>query len=452
MGADHAKIVASLRRASKPGVWSAGVNLVRAGAVTVESQNDDEIVLRVRAAGRPVPAQVVLYPAEDEWDCDCPGRQRPCEHLTAAAIALGQAAQPTAETAGESTGLLRPSAEVWARVAYRFSQADEGLTLRRFVVRADGGEMPLEGSLAALLARPAEARTLQVEQCDLQADRLLETSARAVLPPSKLDALIQVLVGCGMVFLDGRQIVMSEEEVLPHAVVTDQEDGVAVTIRRDPRITAVPSAGVVLLADELARHGELELCGGFLQHLPRVRRYAAAELGDLATRILPELSRRMAVEVRTGKLPRIARGISAAHRARAAPARLVAVGLARPGLRPAALRAHRRRSPRPPGRPGARARRAGRAAPGREAARRARPGLRPARHLRGRGDGALRGQAQALARRAVGRRRGPGRAPACTSSPSCGSRAKARRRARHACASTSTSRCAPMTATRRRAP
>jgi len=309
MAADHSKIVASLRRASKPGVWSAGVSLVRAGAVTVESQSDEEIVLRVRTPGRPVPAQVVLYPGEDEWDCDCPGRQRPCEHLTAAAIALGQAAQPAAEVAGESTGSLRTSAEVWARVAYRFGQAEEGLTLRRFIVRADGSEAPLEGSLAALLARPAEARTLQVEQCDLQADRLLEGSPRAVLPPSKLDALIQVLVGCRMVYLDGRQLSMSEEVVLPHAVVTDQDDGAVVTIRRDPRITAVPSAGVVLLGDELARHGELELCGGFLQYLPRVRRYAAAELGELATRALPELSRRMAVEVRTAKLPRIARGI-----------------------------------------------------------------------------------------------------------------------------------------------
>ena len=307
MAVDYTKIVASLRRASKAGVWSAGVNLVRAGAVTVESQSDDEVVLRVRAAGRAVPAQVVIYPGEDEWECDCPGRQRPCEHLTAAAIALGQAAQAPTD-GGEPP--IRTSAEVWARVAYRFSQAEEGLTLRRFIVRADGGEAPLDGTLSALLSRPAEARTLQVEQCDLQADRLLETSARAVLPPSKLDALIQVLVGCRMVFLDGRQVAMSEEEVLPRAVVTDHEDGVAVTIRRDPRTTAVPSAGVVLVGDELARHGEIELCGGYLQNLPIVEIHAAAQLGDVATRILPELCRRMIVEVRTTRLPRIARGIA----------------------------------------------------------------------------------------------------------------------------------------------
>ena len=310
-----AKIVASLRRACKPGVWSAGVNLVRAGAVQVESRNDEEIVLRVRAQGRAVPAQVVLYPGEDEWDCDCPGRLRPCEHLAAAGIALGQAEAPAPnqdDPNAQSVGAKPPvaPAQVWSRVLYRFAQVEGGLTVRRFIVQADGKETALDGTLSALLARPAEARTLQVEQCDLQSDRLLETGARATLPPSKLDALIRVLVGCRMVFLDGRQVVMSEEEVLPQAVVTEHGDGVAVTIRRDPRITAVPSPGVVVVGDEIARHGELELCGGFLQNLPIVHTYRAAELGEVATRLLPDLVRRMQVDVRTKRLPRIARGIA----------------------------------------------------------------------------------------------------------------------------------------------
>jgi superfamily II DNA or RNA helicase len=281
------------------------VNLVRAGGVTVESRGDEEIVLRVRAQGRAVAAEVVLYPGQDEWECDCPGRMRPCDHLAASAIALSQAEE-------DGTGGAKPvqtSAEVWARVAYRFAQVDGGLTLRRFIVRADGSEALLDGTLSALLARPAEARSLQTEQWDLQADRLLETGARATLPPTKLDALIRVLLGCRMVFLDGRQVAMSEEEVLPHAVVTDRDDGVAVTLRRDPRITAVPSAGVVVIADEIARHGELDLCGGFLQNLPIVRTYRGAQLGEVATRILPDLCRRMLVDVRSSRLPRIARGI-----------------------------------------------------------------------------------------------------------------------------------------------
>jgi superfamily II DNA or RNA helicase len=199
--------------------------------------------------------------------------------------------------------------ESWSRIAYRFSQVEGGLTLRRAVVHGDGSETALEGTLAAQLSRPAQARTLHVEQCDLQADRLLESGGRAILPPSKLDALIRVLLGCRLVFLDGRQVVMSEELVLPQAVVTDCEDGVAITLRRDARIAAVPSAGVVLVGDEIARHGELDLCGGYLQNLPAVRVYRAPQLGEVATRILPDLCRRMEVEVRSQRLPRIVRGV-----------------------------------------------------------------------------------------------------------------------------------------------
>jgi superfamily II DNA or RNA helicase len=278
--------------------------LVRAGAVTVESRNEEEIVLRVRAQGRAVPAQVVIYPTEDEWDCDCPGRMRPCEHLSASAIALAQA-----EGEGGDAKPL-PTAESWSRISYRFSTVDGGVTLRRTIVKGDGSEVPLDGTLSALLSRPADAKSVNVEQCDLQADRLLESGARGILPPSKLDALIRVLLGCRMVFLDGRQVAMSEEEVLPSAVVTDAGDGVVITIRRDPRIVAVPSAGVVLVGDEIARHGELDLCGGYLQNLPVVQAYRAPQLGEVSTRMLPDLFRRMQVEVRTGRLPRIVRGIS----------------------------------------------------------------------------------------------------------------------------------------------
>jgi hypothetical protein len=298
------KVLASLRRACKAGIWSSGVNLVRAGAVTVESRNEEEVVLRVRAQGRAVPAQVVIYPTEDEWDCDCPGRMRPCEHLAASAIALAQA-----EGEGSEAKPL-PTIETWSRVCYRFSQVDGGLTLRRTIVRGDGSETALDGTLSALLSRPADARSVHVEQCDLQADRLLESGARAILPPSKLDALIRVLLGCRLVFLDGRQVAMSDEEVLPSAVVTDADDGVAISIRRDPRISQVPSAGVVVVGDEIARHGELDLCGGFLQNLPSVRQYRAAQLGEVSTRILPDLVRRMQVEIRTKRLPRIVRGIA----------------------------------------------------------------------------------------------------------------------------------------------
>jgi superfamily II DNA or RNA helicase len=302
------KLLASLRRSCKPGLWSSGVNLVRAGAVAVESRNDEEIVLRVRSPGRAVAPTVVLYPGENEWDCDCPGRVRPCEHLAAAAIALGQG---EAASAGDADAKPLPKAEeTWARIAYRFSQVPGGLQLRRFVVRADGSETPLQGTLSALLSRPDQARNLQVEQHDLQADRILEFGSHGTLPPQKVDALVRTLVGARLVFLDGREVAMSEEELLPSALVEDRGDEVVVTIHRDPRITSVPSAGLVLAGDALTRHGEIELCGAWLQHLPIVQRYALGHLAELATRVLPELSRRMAVEVRSKRLPKIVRGLA----------------------------------------------------------------------------------------------------------------------------------------------
>jgi len=302
------KLLASLRRSCKSGLWSSGVNLVRAGAVAVESRNDEEIVLRVRSPGRAVAPTVVLYPGENEWDCDCPGRVRPCEHLAAAAIALGQG---EAASTGDADAKALPKAEeAWARIVYRFSQVPGGLQLRRFVVRADGSETPLQGTLSALLSRPDQARNLQVEQHDLQADRILEYGSHGTLPPQKMDALVRTLVGARLVFLDGREVAMSEEELLPSALVEDRGDEVVVTIHRDPRITSVPSAGLVLAGDALTRHGEIELCGAWLQHLPMVQRYAPGQLAELATRVLPELSRRMAVEVRSKRLPKIVRGLA----------------------------------------------------------------------------------------------------------------------------------------------
>jgi superfamily II DNA or RNA helicase len=301
------KLLASLRKSCKSGLWSSGVNMVRTGAVAVESRNDEEIVLRVRSPGRAVAPTVVLYPGENEWDCDCPGRVRPCEHLAAAAIALGQG---EAATAGDAEAKPLPKAEeTWARIVYRFSQVSGGLQLRRFVVRGDGSETPLQGTLSALLSRPAEVRNLQVEQYDLQADRILESGSRGTLPPPKLDALVRVLVGARLVFLDGREVAMSEEEILPSALVEDRGDEVLVTIHRDPRITQVPSAGLVLAGEALSRHGELELCGAWLQNLPIVQRCAPGQLAELATRVLPDLSRRMAVEVRSKRLPKIVRGL-----------------------------------------------------------------------------------------------------------------------------------------------
>jgi superfamily II DNA or RNA helicase len=305
--------VALVRRNARSGTWSRGVTLSRDGQVVIESRDADEIVLRVRAPGRPVAPTVVLYPGEREWDCDCGSRISPCEHVAAAAIALGGGEAGGGDGRPADRPGPPPAAAVWGRLVYRFSRAGEGLRLERFIATA-GEEKPLGGTLSGLLARPGLAGQVQPEQHDLKADLLLGTGARGVLPPSKLDALLQVLIDARDVYLDGVPVGLSDEQLLPRAVVRDLAGGpdgdIEVRLERDPRVVEVPSPGVGLTREgTLARLGEIEQSGAWLQHLPRVTRYRASQVGELTTRVLPELSRRMAVDVQSRRLPRVVRDL-----------------------------------------------------------------------------------------------------------------------------------------------
>ncbi|HEY8210594.1 MAG TPA: DEAD/DEAH box helicase [Myxococcaceae bacterium] len=284
----------SIRAEAKPGIWANGVNLARSGAVAVQERSAKEVVLRVRAPGRPVAWTAVLYPEDGAWECDCPGKFDPCEHVVAAAIALSQ---------GESSAAPLPSAEArWARVVYRFTRFEGGLRLRRSIARAGQGESPLEGSLQSMLAKPSEAAQLQVEQHDLLADRMLERPTRVALTPEKLDALLQVLRPARTVLLDGRPVAVADEVVLPRAVVEDRGADVVLTVQRDPRVEEVVSPGVALAADALCRLGEAEL-------LKTSRAFPPEQLGELTSRVLPELARRIPVDVRSARLPKIDRAL-----------------------------------------------------------------------------------------------------------------------------------------------
>jgi superfamily II DNA or RNA helicase len=292
------KLLDVVRRACRPGTWSLGANLARSGAVVLESRDEEEIVFRVRAPGRVVAPTVVLYPGERDWECDCPSRVNPCEHVAAAAISLTQA-----ETGDKP---LPSAAQAWARVVYRFARQQGGLSLERLIARSDGTTLPLATTLTALLAQPG---AVQPEQCDLLADRLLERRGRGVLLPDKLDSLLQVLVGARNVLLDGRPVAIGEDELLPRATVEDRGAEVVLTIARDPRVTEVLSPGVALCDDTICRLGELALTGASLQNLPVVQVHGERQIGELTSRTLPELARRIPVEVRSRRLPPVVRGL-----------------------------------------------------------------------------------------------------------------------------------------------
>jgi superfamily II DNA or RNA helicase len=293
------QLLEAVRKEARPGIWSTGVNLSRSGAVALQSRTDAEIELRVRAPGRSVALTVTLYPNDEAWECDCPSRVDPCEHVVAAALAVQQAEKQDTP--------LEATATRWSRVVYRFTHADGGLQLQRAIAHADGTEEPLEDSLTAVLARPAQAAKLQIEQSDLNADRLLERRTRGALPPERLEALLRALEQSRTVLLDGRPVAVSDEIVYPRAVVEDRGEQLVVTVTRDPRVTEVVSPGVALCGDALARLGETSMTGTWLQNLPIVRTYASEQVGELTSKVLPELARRMPIVVRSRRLPPIDR-------------------------------------------------------------------------------------------------------------------------------------------------
>ncbi len=162
---------------------------------------------------------------------------------------------------------------------------------------------------------------MQIEERDLHADRLLGTgSSRAALSPGKLDGLMQILAGAPGLTLDGRPIVMSEEELLPQATLTDAVGPggaaeVRLAITADPRVRAVVSPGVALGEEDgrtaLYRLGETELAGGpWLRGLPRREAYPAVALGELVTKRLPDLARRTILDVRSRRLPPVVRDLA----------------------------------------------------------------------------------------------------------------------------------------------
>ena len=320
------KLVEAVRRSAKPGTWSAAVKLARADAVLIESSDDDEIVARVRSPGRAVAPSAVLYPGEREWDCDCGARVSPCEHVAAAAIFLAQPAEGASESStqpdaaapgaeGVPRPASRPPVRVWGRVIYRLARAEGGLRVARAIV-SDDRETPLASTLSALLSRPVDAATVSPEEVDLRADQLLGPGSRAALPATKLDALLRLLAGCGRVLLDGRPVAIAESELLPRARVEDRGQDLVLTIEASPAIREILSSGVALVTDgasdslALQRLGELELTGPMLQHVPQVRAFGPRDLGTLAGTVLPDLARRIEVDVRSRRVPRLVRDVA----------------------------------------------------------------------------------------------------------------------------------------------
>jgi len=288
------KLFKEIQQACSSGVWSRGVELVRADSVVGEREADDEIVLRVSVRGELITPVVTLYPEDGDWECTCKSQADPCEHVAAAAIALRQARK-----AGNA--LPAPKRPL-AHVRYHLREESGELAFERELI-ADDELFIIAGSLQVIAKQRDSGPEFSASQQDILIEHALGSRRRGVLPRENMARLIPVLAEAPDVMLDEDPIQVSADPVLPQGRVVDAPGGVRLYVEQDPSITRIFSNGVVLCGDTLRAVGAARLTGRELEELPRGRFYPNDQLPELVTEILPSLEERIPVEITSGRLP-----------------------------------------------------------------------------------------------------------------------------------------------------
>ncbi|MBW2691605.1 MAG: SWIM zinc finger family protein, partial [Deltaproteobacteria bacterium] len=285
----------AVREACSSGAWSRGVELSRSDSVTGERADAKEVTIRVSTRGGLVCPLVTLCPSEDEWDCDCGGRENPCEHVAAAVIALRKA---------RKEGLKLPvNSENRGRIGYRFSRKNAGLAMERVVV-AGKDSPPLRAALASVASGQVDGPDFLATEADLAVEHLLGARAHGLVPRGFTESLLKALEGASDILLEGRPVRTSSERVVPHGRVVDDGDCFRLVVERDPTITEVFHNGVVLCGDVLRPVGDTNLTGREIEQLTRGRIFSPDGVSELVTEILPSLQKRIPVMIDTKRLPR----------------------------------------------------------------------------------------------------------------------------------------------------
>ncbi len=140
----------------------------------------------------------------------------------------------------------------------------------------------------------------------LKLDRILAGFRKGILEPHRVRDVLSCLASASDVRLDGKTVKVSDEPIPPRVVVEDDRRAVVLRMLRNNRISEVVERGIALVGDTLHPLAELDWTGDLLERLPLERRFATEQLGELVTEILPELGRRVQVEVRSKRLPKTA--------------------------------------------------------------------------------------------------------------------------------------------------
>jgi superfamily II DNA or RNA helicase len=272
-------------------VWSRGVELARAGAVVGESDDGDEIALRVATRAGTVAPQVVLFPNDEDWTCDCSAPGDACAHVAAAVIALRQARRDGQSLPGSGPGAVGGP----GHVGYRFDGRSGSLNLRRVVVQSDV-EHALEGSIAS---QPRLVTT----PTDLRFEQVLGQTAGGVIASRQMRKVLSLLREAGDVKLDGLPCELGRSTSGLAARVTEHQGGFLVRLEQDREIDEVYQNGAFRKGRTLMAVAPHGLTDSDFSNFRRGKLFVSKDVGTLVGDVLPRLRRHVSVVVDAVTLP-----------------------------------------------------------------------------------------------------------------------------------------------------
>jgi hypothetical protein len=292
----------TIREVCSSGTWSRAVELARGDAVTSDGagEADGELRMRVRVPGSAIAANVGLFPEDEDWECDCAGRDDICEHVAASVIALRRAGRSGQALPGPSEGA--------GRLRYQLARHGRGgIAFEREILTA-GEPFRLETTLDALAKGRVDGPNFAASQADMAVELALGARRRGPLDEATLRRLAEPLSRCDDVLLDGEPLRVSAEALRPLVVVEDADQGFRVAARETSDVAELfGTVGFVLVAGTLRPRGASGLSGRELHDLSPGRIYGFDEAAHLVTEVIPSLEDRVDVDIRTDRLPRTTR-------------------------------------------------------------------------------------------------------------------------------------------------
>ncbi len=281
-------LLSAIRDSCSPGTWSRGVQMARANQVVGEEDDGDEIAMRVATKGGLVSPQVVLFPEDDDWTCECVSREDACAHVAACAIALKKAWAEGKRMPGE--GEAKAQGPARGHLEYRLQNHDGKLALFRMIIAGDE-QHQLNGSIAQVAMGKIKGPKFVASDGDLKFEKKLGSFGGGLVPKPLMRKVLDALRKVDNVTLDGKAVTVGAPVSGLAVRVTKERDGYVLRLEQDPGLTKVFDNGAAQRSDVLAAVGEHGLTPGEYESMRRGKVFHHTDLGTLVGDWLPKLRR-----------------------------------------------------------------------------------------------------------------------------------------------------------------